>query len=366
MSSTHQHQPDYILLGTTVLFVIVGLFIIASASPILGSSRFGEEYYYLSNQAIGAGIGVVALILGSKIRYQYWKKLAPVLLIGALFMMILVFIPNIGLELKGASRWIKVGPITIQPAEITKLAFIIYLAAWIETKKKDIASFSMGFLPFLVMLGIVSVFFVLQPDIGTLGILVITSILLFFIGGGRMSQIALLLLLGVAVLGLIIYFQPYRRDRLAVFLHPKEDTQGIGYQLHQGLIAIGSGGIFGRGFGMSRQKFNYVPEPAGDSIFAIFGEEFGFIGSVILTAMFLIFFWRGMRISARAPDGFSHTLAAGITLLIIVQAFTNIGAITGLLPLTGLPLTFISFGSSALIMNLASVGILMNISKYTR
>ena len=179
-------------------------------------------------------------------------------------------------------------------------------------------------------------------------------------------QIGLLFVLGVATLGILIYLQPYRIDRLAVFLDPNTDPQGIGYQLNQGLIALGSGGFFGRGFGMSRQKFNYVPEAAGDSIFAIFGEEFGFIGSMGLMGLFVVFFWRGMRIALRAPDSFGRILAAGITLLVVVQAFTNIAAISGLVPLTGIPLAFISYGSSALIMNLVAVGILLNISKYIR
>jgi cell division protein FtsW len=365
-AAVRAHKPDYFLLAITGMLVIAGIFIIASASPVSGASRYGEAYFYLKNQLFGVGIGSIALLAGWRIPYGYWKKFAPFALIGSLILMTLVFIPGIGLELKGATRWIELGPITIQPAEITKLAFIVYLAAWLSTKQKEIRSFSAGFLPFLVMLGVISMFFILQPDIGTLGVLAITATLLFFSGGGRFLQIGVLLLIGAASFILLVTMQPYRLDRIMVFLEPATDTQGIGYQLNQSLIAIGSGGIWGKGFGMSRQKLNFLPEPTGDSIFAVYSEEFGFAGSMLLITLFLLFAWRGMRIARRAPDPFTMHLATGITLLIIVQAFINMAAISGLLPLTGLPLSFISYGSSALVVNMAQIGILMNISKHTQ
>lgn len=360
------HKPDYTLLITTGLILLLGLFTMASASLVLANDRFGEAYYFLNRQFVGLCIGIAALLIGWKIKYAFWKKIAPFALVLSIILMILVFVPGIGLELKGAHRWIDFKYATFQPAEFLKLAFVLYLAAWMEAKRKNISSFKFGLLPFICMIGVVALLFILQPDIGTLGVLAITALFLFFLGGGRLTQIGLLLLLGIALLGIVIYMQPYRIDRLTVFLDPEVDPLGIGYQLNQGLIALGSGGFFGRGFGMSRQKFNYVPEAAGDSIFAIFGEEFGFLGSTALVSLFLLFFWRGMRIAARAPDGFGRTLAAGLTLLIVIQALTNIAAISGLVPLTGIPLTFISYGSSALIMSLAEVGILMNISKYIK
>src|SRR3989344_5175191 len=295
------HSPDYTLFIITGILVLVGIFMIASASPVIGEVRFGEVYFFLKNQLIGVGVGAA-----------------------------------------------------------------IYLAAWLEAKQKEVSRFSTGFLPFLVMLGIVSLFFILQPDIGTLGVLAITATLLFFAGGGKLAQIGILCLIGMVGLFMIVLLQPYQRDRITTFLEPATDIQGIGYQLNQSLIAIGSGGFWGKGFGMSQQKFYYLPEPSGDSIFAVFGEEFGFIGSAILIILFLAFSWRGIRIANRAPDLFGSYLAVGITLLIVIQAFINMAAISGLIPLTGLPLSFISYGSSALVANLAAVGILMNISKYTR
>lgn len=338
---------------------------IASASPVIGEARFGEIYFFLKNQLVGVGVGIVAFLVGWRIKYTFWKKIAPLIFIASLILMALVWMPHIGLELKGAARWIELGPITIQPSEIMKLAFIMYMAAWLEAKQKEVKNFSTGFLPFFVMISLVSLFFILQPDIGTLGVLVITATLLFFAGGGKLAQIGILCLIGIVGFAIIVAIQPYRLDRITVFLKPSEDIQGIGYQLNQSLIAIGSGGFWGKGFGMSQQKFYYLPEPTGDSIFAVFGEEFGFMGSIILVLLFLVFSWRGIRI-ANKSDSFGGYLAIGITLLIVIQAFINMAAISGLVPLTGLPLSFISYGSSALVVNLAAVGILMNISKYTR
>ena len=366
MTSYRAHSPDYTLMIITGILALVGIFMVASASPVIGETRFGEAYFFLKNQITGMLIGIAAFFICWHIKYTYWKRLAPLILIASLVLMALVFVPGIGIELKGAARWIQVGPFTIQPAEITKLAFIVYVAAWLEAKQKYVRNFSTGFIPFLILLSAVSLFFILQPDIGTLGVLAITAILLFFAGGGKLAQITILCLIGIVSLGFIVFLQPYRLDRITVFLQPDHDTQGIGYQLNQSLIAIGSGGFWGKGFGMSQQKFQYLPEPIGDSIFAVFGEEFGFIGNIGLILLFLLFSWRGIRIANHAPDVFASYLATGITLLIVIQAFTNMAAIIGLVPLTGLPLTFISYGSSALIAHLAAVGILMNVSKYTK
>jgi len=361
------HHVDYPLAIALAILVIGGLFVVASASSILSSNRFGGAHYYATHQLLyGAGIGAAAFIITLNLRYTIWKTLALPLLVASLLLMALTLFPNIGLTLKGASRWISVGPVTFQPAEALKLSFIIYLASWIASKKRDIGNLKRGLLPFLVMLGLVSIFFVLQKDLGTLGILGLTAIFLFFASGARMSQIGLLIILGLLAGTAFIWLEPYRVSRLLVFTNQKLDPQGIGYQINQALIAIGSGGVFGRGFGMSRQKFNYLPEAASDSIFAVFGEEFGFVGSIGLVSLFLFFFWRGIRVSTHSADPFARALAAGISLLVATQAFINIGAISGLLPLAGVPLSFISYGSSALIMNMAAAGILLNISKYTR
>src|SRR3989338_5439162 len=194
MAVSRAHSPDFTLFIVTGILVLVGIFMIASASPVAGETRFGEIYFFLKNQLVGAGIGGVAFLAGWRITYTYWKKMAPLMLIASLFLMALVFIPGIGLELKGAARWIELGPFTIQPSEITKLTFIMYIAAWLAAKQKEVKKLSTGFLPFLVMLGVVSLFFILQPDIGTLGVLAITATLLFFAGGGKLAQIGILCL----------------------------------------------------------------------------------------------------------------------------------------------------------------------------
>lgn len=355
-------KADVLLFGIVLALLLIGLFMIASASPVLASTRFGDPYFFLKNQLGGVVVGLIVLLMCWRIPYTYWRVSAPLLLGGAMIFMMLVFVPGIGLSLKGAARWLDFGITTIQPAEIMKFAFIAYLSAWIAAKQPVISSTTTGFLPFSALVGIVSFLFVLQPDIGTLGVVVTTSFILFFIGGGRFFHIAALVASSLLILAVLVFLQPYRLDRVTVFLHPEDDQQGIGYQLNQSLIAIGSGGVVGRGFGMSRQKLNYLPEASSDALFSIYAEEFGFLGSCMLIALFLLFFWRGIRIAARAPDAFGMYLASGITLLIVIQAFINIAALSGLMPLTGLPLSFVSFGSSALVMNLAEAGTLLNIS----
>jgi cell division protein FtsW len=364
---SHSNHGDYTLLGIAGVIIILGLFIVASASLVLSHNRFGEAYYYVSHQLLyGVGIGFLGFLIAWRIHYTFWKKCALPLLLLSMIVSLFVWVPHIGLTLKGASRWIQLGGLTFQPSEALKLSFVMYLSAWMEAKRKIISSFQGGLIPFILLTGLAGILLLLQPDVGTLGVLALTAMIMFYVGGGKLSHILLLLVIGILGLWLIIHLEPYRKDRLTVFLNPETDPQGIGYQINQALIAIGSGGIFGKGFGLSEQKFSYLPEAAGDSIFAIFGEEFGFVGSVALLVCFLLFFWRGIYIAGRAPDAFARNLAAGITLLICVQAFINIGAIVGLLPLTGIPLSFISYGSSALAINMAGVGILMNISKYMR
>ncbi|MEK7173573.1 MAG: FtsW/RodA/SpoVE family cell cycle protein, partial [Patescibacteria group bacterium] len=205
MSSSRVHRPDTILLVITGILLIIGLFMIASASPVMSSSRFGDAYFFLKNQVVGLGIGAAALLISMRIHYTFWKKIAPFLLIISLLLMVLVFVPGIGMTLKGASRWIHIGAITLQPAEILKFAFIAYLASWLVARQKDIKGFASGFIPFLVMLGIISVFFILQPDISTLGVLSISASLLYFSGGGKWSQIGILLLIGILAFGVIVF-----------------------------------------------------------------------------------------------------------------------------------------------------------------
>jgi cell division protein FtsW len=248
---------------------------------------------------------------------------------------------------------------------MAKLSIIIYLAAWLESrgthKIKDVFE---GLLPFLGIMGLIGFLIIKQPDTGTLGVIVISSFAIFFISGARIQHLASLGAIGTLVLWILVKIEPYRLDRISAFLDPGADPQGIGYQINQALLAVGSGGILGVGLGHSRQKFNYLPEPVGDSIFAVIGEELGLIGAAMLVILFVALAMRGIKIAKNAPDMFGKLLAAGITIWIVMQAFINISANIALVPLTGIPLPFISYGGTSLVFLMAAVGILLNISKH--
>lgn len=363
-------KRDVYFLWSVFLLLAAGLLALASASAGLSENKYGTPYYFLTRQLLfGVGGGLILFLIALRIPISFYKTYAPHLLIGSIFLLLVVFIPTLGgTTIKGAARWIQLGPLSFQPSELLKLTLVMYLAAWMTAKKKEISSFSLGLIPFLVIVGIVSVFLIKEPDIGTLGVIALTSLGLFFVGGGRPGQIFFAVFLGVFFLFILIQFAGYRQDRLTVFINTwvgKEvNTQNEGYQYNQALIAIGSGGFFGKGLGLSMQKFLYLPEPAGDAVFAIFAEEFGFFGSSILFFLFLAFFIRGMLIAGHEKDHFAQLFACGIMLLVMVQVIVNIGALTGLLPLTGIPLPFVSYGGSALALLLFEMGIMVRISKH--
>lgn len=361
-----KHKPDSILLFTVFGLLIFGLVILSSASVVISQENFGKPYHYFFHQLIyGAGIGLACFLIVQKINYRFWKKWALPLLFLSVVLLVLVFIPDIGYGYGGAERWIKIGFLSLQPSEVMKLVFIVYLASWLEKRKKEVRSFSQGILPFLIVVSIIGTLIVLQPDIGTLGIIMIVGILIYFIAGARISHIIYVILGSLSALFAFIKIAPYRMSRLIVFLHPETDPRGIGYQINQALLAIGSGGLFGLGLGHSIQKYKYLPEIISDSIFAILAEEIGFLGGVFLIILFLLLAFRGFKIAKRSPDIFGKLLAVGITSWLVLQAFINIGAITGLIPLTGIPLPFISYGGSALVISLIGAGVLVNISKHT-
>lgn len=355
---------DKILLATVILLSVFGLIMISSASVVVSYNNFGYNHYYLSHQFLyGFLPGMAFLFLFKKYDYHIFRKYAAFLLIATVILLFLVFVPDLGFGLKGASRWISFGGVSIQPSEIAKLTFILYLAAWLEGRGKNPKTASNALIPFVVIIAIISIPLALQPDIGTLCMIVLIGVVMYFISGAKISHIFTIAFCGILGLIALIKIAPYRMDRLMVFLHPELDPQGTGYQVNQALLALGSGGIFGLGFGHSRQKFNYLPEPIGDSIFAVVGEELGLIGLTIVIILFLVFAFRGFKIASKAKDNFGKFVAVGITSWITFQAMMNIAAITSLIPLTGIPLPFVSYGGSALVMSLAGVGILLNISK---
>jgi cell division protein FtsW len=287
----------------------------------------------------------------------------PLFIVSIIFL-ILVFVPGVGSRIYGASRWIQLGPFSFQPSEMAKLSIIIYLAAWLEGRGLNrIKDMFEGFLPFLGIMGLIGFLVMKQPDTGTLGIIVISSFAIFFVSGASMRHIISFGGIGAVLLWILIKIEPYRLDRITSFLDPSADPQGIGYQINQALLAIGSGGLFGVGLGHSRQKFNYLPEPVGDSIFAITGEELGLIGTVFLVILFVLLAMRGIKIAKNSPDMFGRLLATGIITWIVFQAFINISANVALVPLTGVPLPFISYGGTSLVFLMAAIGILLNISR---
>ncbi len=363
-----KNRPDKILLFTVLSLIVFGLIMISSAGIIYSQTRFGDQYYFFKHQLFyGVIPGIIILYLFQKIDYRRWKKMVVPFFLAALVFLVLVFVGNIGTEVYGARRWIQLGPLSFQPSEMAKLALVLYLAAWLESKGgRKIKDFFEGFLPFLGIVGIAGFLLVKQPDIGTLGVLFLTSLAIYFASGARVSHLLSLVIAGIAGLVALVKFEPYRLSRFLVFLNPAQDPRGVGYQISQALIAIGSGGIFGVGLGHSRQKFNYLPEPVGDSIFAIIGEELGMIGAGILITLFVMLALRGFKIAKNAPDNFGKLTAVGITSWIIFQAFINIAAITGIIPLTGIPLPFISYGGTSLVFLMAGVGILLNISKQAK
>ncbi|MBI2640134.1 MAG: putative lipid II flippase FtsW [Candidatus Sungbacteria bacterium] len=356
---------DRPLFTVILLLVFSGVLIISSASVVISDRNFGTTYYYTLRHLLSLGIGLCALFITSRLPYKAWRKLALLLMVISLVLTALVFFPGVGFRHGGASRWLDVGFFSFQPSEFLKIALVIYLASWLSSRRDSPKDTYRAFLPFVVILGIVSVLLVLQPDIGTLLVVAFTATALYFLGGGKVSQIVSLFVLGMLSLAALVQLAPYRLARFAVFLNPDVDPSGIGYHIRQALIAIGSGGFWGRGYGQGLQKYNYLPEPIGDSIFAIAAEEFGFFGVMVLIGFFVFFVWRSILIARSAPDTFSKLIVAGFAASIGFQAFINMGAISGLLPLTGIPLPFISYGGTALITTLFATGIVLNVSRYT-
>ena len=360
------HAPDKILLAVAAVLFMSGLAILMSASAGLSQAEFGNPYYYILRQVkIGVVGGAIGALLVWVMPMTFLRALALpafVVMIGA---MLAVFIPGVGVSFAGAQRWLRIGPIVFQPAEGMKFALLLYLAAWFASRKEVLENFYEGFLPFLLVVGAIGSTLILQPDISTLGIIAITVLVLYYLAGAPLRFIGLSLGMGAALLLVLVKLAPYRINRILAFLNPGIDPLGISYQINQAVLAVGSGGIFGRGLGLSREKLFWLPETTGDAIFAIFAEELGFIGGAALILLFVIFLWRGFRIGMRLKDPFMRFLAFGISTIIVVQVFLNIAGNIALLPLVGITLPFISYGSSSLAVTLIMTATLLKLSRYT-
>jgi cell division protein FtsW len=348
---------DILLLLSVVFLTLFGLFMIYDASSFVALRDFGDKYHYIKDQFFWIVLGLIALGLFSFFDYRKLFNLAlPILIVGIL-LLIMVFVPGLGVSSLGARRWVNFHFFLLQPSEFVKLGLAIYLAAWFSSKEKG------RFLAFLMLLGLVVFLVMLQPDMGTAAIILSEALVVYFFSGANLLQFGLMVPV-VGVIGIIlIKLEPYRLARLTTFLNPNQSLSTSSYHVRQILIALGSGGLTGVGFGNSLQKYAYLPENTTDSIFAIIGEELGFLGATVIILLFLVVVWRGFYIAVKAKDNFGKLLAGGITTFLAMQVLINLAAQTALLPLTGIPLPFISYGGSALIINLAAVGILMNISR---
>ncbi len=347
--------------------VVWGLVAVYSASVVISLERFGTPYHYLVRQAIALGIGLVAWFLVQNIDYHWWKRYSVWFLLFTFLFLILVllplpFAPRIG----GAKRWLYFGPLNFQASELAKIFFVVYLASWLSARKADLKYFLRGTLPYWIVVGLVGFLIILEPDLGTATIFLGIGLILFFVAGARWSHFALVLLAGLLAVVVLSISSPYRMHRLLAFINPENDPLGIGYHARNISIAVGSGGLWGLGFGQSRQKYFYLPEAHTDSIFAVIAEELGFLRASFVILAFIFLVWRGWVVAQKAPDDFGRFLALGIVSWFALQAMVNLGGMIGVLPLTGVPLPFISYGGTSLVISLVAIGILLNISRQRR
>lgn len=355
--------PDFAIILSVMLLISIGIIMVFSSSAVTSQQTLGDPYYFLKRQALWATLGTIAMYFASYIDYFRLKKFAnPIFYICVVFL-VLVLIAGSGS--KGATRWLGVGSLSFQPSETIKLAMVIFISKMLSKKQNEVKSFSKSIVPTIIILGIVCGLIMGQPDLGTTVVVAGTTFLLLMAAGAKFSHLFLLALAGVGAVALLILVAPYRMERFIAFLDPWADPIDKGFQTIQSLLALGSGGLFGVGLGASRQKLFYLPEKHTDFIYAIIGEELGFIGGALIILLFIVFAWRGLKTALAAPDNFGSLLAAGITVMITLQAIINIGVVTGSMPVTGITLPFISYGGSSLLITMTAVGVLLNISRYS-
>lgn len=357
---TKRKKPDWGLIGLTGFFIFIGLVMISDVSFIQAEITFGNKFYFLKRQLIWLGIGGILGYITSHLDYHVWKKLSKLIFLSGLALLLIVFLPRIGITAYGAKRWLDLGFINLQPAELMKLGIIFFFATLADREEELPLWQQLIFLSFPVGL----VF--LQPDFGSTVLLVAITGAIWFFSGKSLISLTSLGILGLVVGAFLILSSPYRKQRLLGLVDPFYDPQGKSYHAYQLALTLGSGGLFGRGMGNSRQKFQYLPEVTTDSIVALIGEEFGFIGILFFTSLFFLLIGRGIKTARTAPDKFGRVLAGGITSMIAFQGLINLGAVAIVLPLTGMPFPFVSYGGSSLITLLIATGILINISRNTK
>lgn len=359
-------SPDRLLLLATFALLLVGLIMVYSASEVSAANKFGDAFYFLKRQLLFAATGGALMFIVMKIDYRVWKSWSKLGLALCFSLLLLVLIPGVGLSRGGASSWLGIGAFSIQPSEFMKVALIIFLSRFLSEHQNHLLSFKRGLLPSLLPVFLSFGLIMLQPDLGTGTVLMLTCLTVIFVAGARTRHFVFMGAAGIAGAAALIISAPYRIRRLTSFFDPWQDPGGGGFQIIQSLLAIGPGGLLGFGLGQSRQKYQYLPEAQNDFIFAIISEELGFIGAVFVLALFCVLLWRGILIAMKAPDLFGALFATGITGMIAIQVMINIAVVTGLIPVTGITLPFLSYGGSSLTLMLVSIGILLNISKYGR
>ncbi|MCD9024430.1 stage V sporulation protein E [Cohnella silvisoli] len=358
--------PDLWMIAATLGILAIGVVMVYSASAVAAFHDYGDSFYYVKRQLLFAVLGVVSMFVMMNVEYAFWRKWAVPALLICFGMLVIVLIPGLGVVRGGARSWLGIGSFGIQPSEFMKLAMILFMAKLLSERQNQITRFTTGLLPPLGIMGIAFGLIMLQPDLGTGAVMIGAALLVIYVAGARVAHLGGLALLGLAGLIGLIAAAPYRLQRITAFLDPWQDPLGAGYQSIQSLYAIGPGGLVGLGLGMSRQKYNYLPEPQTDFIFSILSEELGFIGGSLLLMLFLLLIWRGMRTAITLSDPFGSLLATGIVGIIAVQVLINIGVVIGLLPVTGITLPLVSYGGSSLTLLLTALGILLNLSRYSR
>ena len=354
---------DRTLLAVTMILALVGLVMVFSASAIVAGNRFQDPGFYLKRQVAWLALGVLLMHLASRIDYTFWKKLSIPILACTLVLLVMVLVPSFGMSAKGARRWLPLGPLSVQPAEMVKLVAVMYMAAYLSKKADRITSFRDGLLPALIVIGLLSGLVLLEPDLGTVVVLGLVTVGMCFLAGARLFHLIALGVCAIPAVLALVLGSSYRRQRLMTFLAPWKDPSDSGFQITQSFLAFGSGGPFGVGLGEGKQKLYFLPEAHTDFVLALIGEELGLIGTTTVILLFAFFVWRGVQIAARARVTFGRYLGMGITLLIGVQALVNAAVVTGLLPTKGLTLPFVSYGGSSLVVSLVGVGILLSISR---
>jgi cell division protein FtsW len=357
-------EPDLVLFITAFALAGIGLAMSYSASAAFAQRAFGDSFYFLKRQFLWCLVGFAGVLYFQRIDYKVFVKLTKIMLLVSAVALALLLVPGIGKNVKGAVRWLSLGPVNIQPSEIMKLAMVIYLAKVFSTEHDGITNHVIQLLIPMLVTAFMFMLIMLQPDFGTAIIILVISVLVLFVSGFPLAYILSLFLLSIPMFYLLIYQVAYRRARLIAFFDPWSHRYGIGYHIVQSFIAFKNGGFLGMGLGSGTQKLHRLPEPHTDFIFAVIAEETGMLGTVFIILLFCLFFWRGMRIALGAPDEFGRLLAIGLTILVTAQAFINIAVVTGRLPTAGIPLPFISYGGSSLLTTMIAVGILLNISRY--